>query len=294
MKTKKTSCKAFTLIEMLIVIGILAILTGVMVRMFGTSTESARAAQCMTNMRNLAVAVQNYCMAQRDGYFPPAGSFDYMDTTSAGARWRERKGWISWKSGYLTSSSSSTRLRGTSITFDQGSKGDENPDNRFAVTNGVLWSIVRDFKSYVCPEHLKACQEADSQKTYFWSYVMNRRFGYYREASSSWQGMALGGFDSPDRVLLFAELPAIDYKQQTKVTQGSGEIGDPTLNYNNESMGFNHKVGARYVGHVAFADGHVAKLFYPEGGGFGLRDITQKLCEGKELIFEGGQYKEAQ
>jgi prepilin-type N-terminal cleavage/methylation domain-containing protein/prepilin-type processing-associated H-X9-DG protein len=294
MKLTKTSCKAFTLIEMLIVIGILAILTGVMVRMFGTSTESARAAQCMTNMRNLAVAVQNYCMADSEGHYPAAGSFDYLDTSTGGPRYHERKGWISWKSEYINNPSSATRLRGTSITFDQGSRGQDNSDNKYAITNGAIWSIVRDFKSYVCPDHLKACQNADSHKTYLWSYVMNRRFGYYREASSSWQGMAMGGFDSPDRVLLFAELPALDYKQQTKVTEGSGEIGDPTLNYSNETIGFNHKVGSRYVGHVAFADGHVAKLFYPEGGGLSLRDITQKLCEGKELIFEGGQYKEAE
>jgi prepilin-type processing-associated H-X9-DG protein len=267
-----------------------------MVRMFGSSTESARAAQCMTNMRNLAVAVQNYCMAQQDGYYPAAGSFDYLDATSSGAVYRERKGWISWKSEYinLSGNCSENRMRGSSITFDQGSKGEDNADNKFAVTNGAIWSIVRDFKSYVCPEHLKACQKSDNEKTYLWSYVMNRSFGYYREASSSWQGKALGGFDSPDRVLLFAEIPAIDYKQQTKVVKGSGEIGDPTLNYSNETIGFNHKVGSRYVGHVAFADGHVAKIFYPEGGGLSLRDITQKLCEGKELIFEGGQYKEAQ
>jgi prepilin-type N-terminal cleavage/methylation domain-containing protein/prepilin-type processing-associated H-X9-DG protein len=294
MKLVKKSYKAFTLIEMLIVIGILAILTGVMVRMFGTSTESARAAQCMTNMRNLAVAVQGYAMANSEGYYPPAGSFDYMDTSSGGPMWAERKGWISWRSEYFHTGSSKTRLRGTPIAFDQGSKGDENTENRFAVTNGALWSLVRDFKSYVCPAHQKACQEADSQKTIMWSYVMNRRFGYYREASSTWQGMAMGGFDSPDRVLLFAELPALDYKQQAKVTEGSGEIGDPTLNYANETIGFNHKVGSRYVGHVAFADGHVSKLFYPEGGGLSLRDITQKLCEGKELIFQNGQYKEAE
>jgi prepilin-type N-terminal cleavage/methylation domain-containing protein/prepilin-type processing-associated H-X9-DG protein len=291
MKTTKQSCKAFTLIEMLIVIGILAILTGVMVRMFGTSTETARAAQCMTNMRNLAVAAQNYAMANEEGYFPAAGSFDYLDLNSYDIVYRERKGWISWKCDVTSSKSP---LSGSSITFDQGSKGEENSDNRYAVTNGCLWSLVRDFKSYVCPEHLKACQDSSTQKTYLWSYVMNRDFGYDKESTTAWQGKRTGGFDAPDRVLLFAELPAIDYKQQSKVTQGSGKIGDATLDYSNETIGFNHKVGARYVGHVAFADGHVAKIFYPEGGGMGLQDLTQKLCQGKELVFEGGQYKEAQ
>ena len=46
--------KAFTLIELLVVIGIIAVLVVVLTGLFAGSTEQARAAKCLANMRNLA------------------------------------------------------------------------------------------------------------------------------------------------------------------------------------------------------------------------------------------------
>ena len=54
--------KGFTLVEMLVVIGIIGILVGVLVASFSGGTESARNAQCLTNMKNLAGACQSHGM----------------------------------------------------------------------------------------------------------------------------------------------------------------------------------------------------------------------------------------
>ena len=48
--------KGFTLLELLIVIGIIAVLGGVMLAQFSGSTDSALAATCMNNMRTLRVS----------------------------------------------------------------------------------------------------------------------------------------------------------------------------------------------------------------------------------------------
>ena len=57
--------KAFTLIELLVVIGILAILIGVLISTIANGTEVARAARCLTNMKNLANACNSYAMARQ-------------------------------------------------------------------------------------------------------------------------------------------------------------------------------------------------------------------------------------
>ena len=67
--------KGFTLIEMLIVIGIIAILAAVLFPVFQKVRENARAADCLSNYHQIGLAVQMY--AQDDSNYTPAngGSF---------------------------------------------------------------------------------------------------------------------------------------------------------------------------------------------------------------------------
>ena len=44
----------FTLVELLVVVAIIGILAGVLLASFSGGTEAARAAKCLSNMRNLA------------------------------------------------------------------------------------------------------------------------------------------------------------------------------------------------------------------------------------------------
>ena len=89
--------KGFTLLELLVVIGIIGILSGIMLVSFGGSTEKARAAKCMSNMRSLAVAAQSYGMAH--DYYPSAGTFEYTHMgrvkgmKKIGVVYRELYGW---------------------------------------------------------------------------------------------------------------------------------------------------------------------------------------------------------
>ena len=50
----------FTIIELLVVIGIIGVLAGVLLASFSGGTESARAAKCLSNMRNLAQGAISY------------------------------------------------------------------------------------------------------------------------------------------------------------------------------------------------------------------------------------------
>ena len=69
--------KAFSLVELIVVIGIIAILSGVLLATFGGGTASARAARCLSNMKNLASACQTYGM--KTGHYPIAGNQSYIE-----------------------------------------------------------------------------------------------------------------------------------------------------------------------------------------------------------------------
>jgi len=63
--------RGFTLIELLVVIAIIAILGAILFPVFANARESARAANCMSNLRQLALAMLLY-VQDYDDNFPPA------------------------------------------------------------------------------------------------------------------------------------------------------------------------------------------------------------------------------
>lgn len=311
----------FTLLELLVVIGIIGILSGVMLATFGGASESARAVKCMTNMRNLAVAAYNYASGEsNDGKFPAAGSYEYRKLRYI----EERKGWISWlnmaaSNPYKQKDGRNTKSHVKSswtpyATYQQGSKSDMDKSS-FALTNGVLWQYAgRTAETYVCPIHVNLCHK--KKLVPVWSYVMNSYFGYDNKngGTVSDQDRPLSSLTSVggkkkvrlggDKILLFAELPFVELKEidQNDELQGSSPRFDCTLQYDRagwssgaESIGFNHKNGKNYVAHVAFADGHVTKLALPKNANAGtIRDLTTWLCQGDDVSFDGKTYTRVQ
>ncbi|MDH4208317.1 MAG: DUF1559 domain-containing protein [Anaerolineae bacterium] len=90
-----TRRRGFTLIELLVVIAIIGILAAMVFPVFARARESARKAVCLSNVKNIALAIQMY-LADNNDTLPPAESrpevqdfFDIKGPTVWGGDWEE-------------------------------------------------------------------------------------------------------------------------------------------------------------------------------------------------------------
>ena len=63
--------RAFTLVELLVVVGIIAVLVGVLLPTMSRARDAARTTSCLSNLRQLALAAQHYVIIS-GGQFPVA------------------------------------------------------------------------------------------------------------------------------------------------------------------------------------------------------------------------------
>lgn len=298
---KITDKSAFTLLEMLVVIGIIGVLMGVIITQFGGATESAKAAKCEANMRNLVTAA--HASASRTGdarHFPAASSYSYIvpDVKRRKVRYHNSCGWISGseKRNFDTESA---------IGFQAVPFNAENEESlRFALTNGCFGSMWKAMgasrEAYQCPVHAEAVRK-ETGRMPGWSYVMNKDFGY--DTGKHTFCNKDKDMKNASKILMFAELQGADITESgydkidaKKYLTADGDQADAVLDYKKENIGFNHKPNKRGTyGHVAFADGHVERLFYPRSGsGISLTDLTEALCVGHEVSFDGKGYTDLQ
>src|SRR5688572_16159816 len=64
--------RAFTLVELLVVIGIIAVLISMLLPALNRAREQARSAKCLSNLRQLAMGTIGYCNYNK-GTFPGQG-----------------------------------------------------------------------------------------------------------------------------------------------------------------------------------------------------------------------------
>lgn len=310
MKNNLKRRSAFTLVELLVVIVIIALVATAVARAITGARRQARATKCQANLRNLHTAVVAY-MADK-GHYPHASSYEiyqtWFDKGGKKESFIEYRGWVSW-----------IPEKGTRRDQDGKTPWQKEPSKshaadffyptatdvrmREAIENGALFKYVgKDFSTFRCPEHMKT----DGGDVHL-AYAMNSWFYSHNcRAVNSRSAHDLAAIDSSRMALFIEQTDATSSsekertgqngKEQVKqsVWEGDGcwESGwDPKNPPPVEVGRFGHRKTNKNYGHVVFVDGHVAsicedpqeynEIANPDNAVSTIADVFERLGKGK-------------
>lgn len=157
---------AFTLVELLVVIGILSVLIGLLLPALGAARQQANSLRCLSNLRQLAHGFVSYTLDNR-GVLPSSDTTGPLFPTVP-----EHLGWVD----------------GLNLTT--------------SITTGSIFQYVRTPDVYHCPsDSREAANRTYSLNLYLGSYISDpwvNRFGVYRMSQVTRSAECVTFVEEPD------------------------------------------------------------------------------------------------
>ncbi len=144
---------AFTLIEMLVVIGIIALLAAIMFPVFAKVREKGRQTICASNLRQMGLAFIQYTQ-DSGGRFPGSGDGYTAGTGAASCFASTCNGWKKGKGHWVAGPADDTRpgsfLAQTESPFDPMKDGN-GVIYKASVQDGAIFPYVKEASMFYCP-----------------------------------------------------------------------------------------------------------------------------------------------
>jgi prepilin-type processing-associated H-X9-DG protein/prepilin-type N-terminal cleavage/methylation domain-containing protein len=221
--------KAFSLIELLVVISLIALLIAVLLPALALSRSQGRGVICKSNLRQLFLANIGYA-TENDGYYVPAAP-DITSSQGGNYRWHGVR---------------------------------SSPDEPFDPTKGPLAAYLADGRVKQCPERVDFVKDGTWNEN-FEKGCGGYGYNHIYLGSRQWQGQAIGWETTgttevarPTETLMFADT-AMSNSQSYLIEYSFAEPpfyvykGEPVTSfYLSPSIHFRHRGRAN----VGWADGH--------------------------------------
>ncbi len=145
--TARNPRRGFTLIELLVVISIIAVLASLIAPAVQSARRAARKVQCLSNMRNVGVAMQNFA-SSNNGSLPPLFSYQSV-TNTAGAQGVMTVPWTVLLLPALDNSALLKNIRNDAVVAS----------NVATINLGAGFENVA-IEVFTCPDHVAAYKKA--------------------------------------------------------------------------------------------------------------------------------------
>jgi prepilin-type N-terminal cleavage/methylation domain-containing protein len=160
---------AFTLVELLVVIGIIAVLVGILLPALSRARDQANLVACQSVERQFYAVTQLYATDYRGYILPcvfqgPSAEFDYFEATLIGPELQKVKG-------------------------SQGSNGTMREQDMAAIIKNVFTCPAADHTGNPNPEDIASTGlTVGGSKNYFGDYIYNQYMGAYKYDTASSTG----------------------------------------------------------------------------------------------------------